>query len=256
VTPISWGDGSVTRFAPSLNAGTAGLHYFLSRSTTKDRWETWVGDGPDSFVATYRRLFGDAAQYAIEPLVAVDTPLPDLSLPWPADQEWFYTGGPHGAWGDSGAWSALDFVPDEGFLGCQAARSFATAAAPGLVIYSQEGQVLIDLDEDGHEETGWVLFYLHLATKGRVPFGTRVQQGDRVGHPSCEGGYTRSAHLHLARKFNGEWIAADGPLPMVLDGWQFFSSGTPYDGYATRGDEKRTALESWDKSLNGLSADR
>lgn len=248
----TWGDGTATRYAPTLNAATAGLQRFFALNATKSRWKRWVGDGPESFLETYRRLFGDPAQYAIEPLIPADTPLPSLSLPWSRGELWYFTGGPHGAWNEGSAWAALDFVSDEGYLGCQVASWWATAAAPGLVIYSQDGEVLLDLDGDGHEQTGWVLFYLHVAGEGRVPVGTRVKQGDRIGHPSCEGGFSESTHLHLARKYNGEWIAADGPLPFVLSGWQAHSTGVSYEGTLTRGQEVRTACECRKPEFNGL----
>ncbi len=256
VTPIVWGDGTSTRYAPGLNAATAGLHYFFSLRTKRSEWQALVGDGPDSFLAVYRRLFGDPALYAIEPLIPADVTHPTLALPWSKGETWYYTGGPHGGWNEGSAWAALDFVPDEGYLGCQAASSWATAAAPGLVVYSQEGEVVIDLDGDGHEQTGWVLFYLHIAGQGRVPVGSHVEMGDRIGHPSCEGGFSESTHVHLARKYNGEWIAADGPLPFVLSGWQFLSAGVEYEGTAVRGDEDRTACECRDTEFNGLVADR
>jgi hypothetical protein len=256
VSLITWGDGTATRYAPTLNAATAGLQYYFSLDRTKGQWEVLVGEGPGSFIETYRRLFGDPAQYAIEPLIPADTTSPSLALPWSEGELWFYTGGPHGGWGDGSAWAALDFVPDEGYLGCAVASSWATAAAPGLVIHSQDGEVMVDLDEDGHEETGWVLFYLHVASQGRVPVGTRVRQGDRIGRPSCEGGFTESSHVHLARKFNGEWIAVDGPLPLVLSGWEFHSSGEAYEGTATRGSEERTAWECREASFCGILADR
>jgi LasA protease len=256
MTLKTWGDGTATHYAPTLNAATAGLQYFYSLGTTKSEWQVLVGDGPGSFIETYRHLFGDPAQYAIEPLIPADTTAPTLALPWTDGELWFYTGGPHGGWNDGSAWAAIDVVPDEGYLGCQPASSWATAAAPGLVIYSQDGEVMIDLDEDGHEETGWVLFYLHVGSQGRAAVGTRVQTGDPIGHPSCEGGFSESTHLHFARKYNGEWIAADGPLPLVLSGWQFHSAGTPYEGTATRGDEVRTAWECRDAEFCGLVAGR
>jgi LasA protease len=255
-----WEDGTATRYAPTLNAATAGLQYFLAQNTYQSDWLVLVGDGPGSFLHTYRQLFGDPAQYAIEPLIRADTTCPTLSLPWSEGELWYYTGGPHGGW-DFGAsvgsaWAAIDAVPDEGFLGCQAASAWATAAAPGLVIYSQDGEVMVDLDGDGYEQTGWVLFYLHVASEGRVEIGTWVDEGDPIGHPSCEGGFSESTHLHFARKYNGEWIAADGPLPLLLSGWQFYSSGSAYDGTATRGGEVRTACECRDPAFNGLTAGR
>jgi LasA protease len=254
VTFITWGDGTATRYAPTLNAATAGLQTFFSRNANKSQWLTSVGEGTGSFIETYRRLFGDPQQYAVEPLIPANTTCPTLSLPWSKGELWYYTGGPHGAWVEGSAWAALDFVPDEGYLGCQPATAWATAMAPGLVIYSQNGEVLIDLDGDGHEQTGWVLFYLHVGSEGRVPVDTRVKAGDHIGHPSCEGGFSESSHLHIARKFNGEWIAADGPIPFVLDGWVAHSAGTEYDGSLTRGTEERTACECRDAAFNGLVA--
>ncbi len=251
-----WGDGTATRYAPSLNAATAGLQYFYSLGSSRSEWEALVGNGPGSFVDTYRKLFGDPEQYAITPLIPADTANPTLALPWSEGELWLYTGGPHGGWNEGSAWAAIDAVPDEGYLGCQAASAWATAAAPGLVIHSQDGEVMIDLDGDGYEETGWVLFYLHIASQGRVPVDTRVKVGDRIGHPSCEGGFSESTHMHFARKYNGEWIAADGPLPLILSGWQFFSSGTEYEGTALRDGLQRTACECTDPSINGLLAGR
>jgi len=253
---LRWADGSTTRYAPTLNAATAGLHYFFAQAHDKADWEVLVGQGPGSFAATYRALFGDPQQYAVEPLIPARTTCPDLSLPWAKGEMWFYVGGPHGGWGNGSAWAAIDVVPDEGYLGCRAATSWATAAAPGLVIYSHEGEVMLDLDGDGHEQTGWVLFYLHVADEGRAETGRWLDRGDPIGHPSCEGGFAEATHLHFARRFNGEWIAADGPLPLVLSGWRFYSGGSPYDGTAVRDGEERIACECADPAFNGLLADR
>jgi hypothetical protein len=35
-----------------------------------------------------------------------------------------------------------------------------------------------------------------------------VKTGDRIGHPSCEGGAANATHVHIARRYNGEWIPA------------------------------------------------
>lgn len=253
---ITWDDGTTTRYASNLNAGTAGLQCFLSLYATKSQWTTWVGDGPDSFIGTYRSLFGDPAKYAVQPLIPAGLANPSLALPWAKGETWHFTGGPHGAWEDGSAWAALDFVPTGGPFGCALPPSPARAAAPGLVIYSRDGEVLIDLDKDGYEETGWVLFYLHMAGDGRVPVETEVEVGDQIGYPSCEGGFSESSHLHFARKYNGEWIAAGGPLPFVLSGWQTHSSGSDYDGTMTRDGQTCTASESWNPQINGLTADR
>jgi murein DD-endopeptidase MepM/ murein hydrolase activator NlpD len=113
-----------------------------------------------------------------------------------------------------------------------------TAAAPGLIVRSDHGVVVEDLDGDGYEQTGWDLVYLHIATIGRVPVGTYVQQNDRIGHASCEGGIATGTHLHFVRKYNGEWVAADGPIPFVLSGWTVHQGEAPYAGTMTRGSQK------------------
>jgi hypothetical protein len=43
-------------------------------------------------------------------------------------------------------------------------------------------------------------------------------------------------HVHVARKYNGEWIAADGPMPFVLSGWEAHAGDAAYQGTLTRGD--------------------
>ena len=168
---------------------------------------------------------------------------------------WFYTGGPHGGWAEGSAWAALDFVPDEGYLGCQAAASWATAAAPGLVIYSQDGEVMIDLDGDGHEETGWVLFYLHVGSQGRVPVDTRVKAGRsasatrpvRAASPSPP-----TCTLPASTTANGSPPTGRCPLSSLA------GSSTPpaatTKARLTRGSEERTACECRDAAFNGLVA--
>ena len=77
---------------------------------------------------------------------------------------------------------------------------------------------------------------MHLADKDRAPVGAWLKTGDRVGHPSCTGGDSTGTHLHFARKFNGEWVLADGPLPFTLSGWVAHAGDEPYQGSLTRGD--------------------
>jgi hypothetical protein len=111
------------------------------------------------------------------------------------------------------------------------------ASATGLVLRSDRAVVMIDLDGDGHEATGWDLMYLHIATEGRIAPGTWVAVGDKIGHPSCEGGMATGTHVHFARKYNGEWVEADGPLPFNLDGWIAHFGDQPYFGSLTRGNQ-------------------
>ena len=233
-----------------LNAGTAGLEYFLALGTGLDAWRQLVGQ--DGFPAVYARFFGDPFAYAFEPLVPAGLSQPPLVVPW-ASGTWYYTGGPHGGWGDGGAWAALDFVSPQSGYGCSPAPEWVTASAAGLVVRSGDGQVVIDLDGDGFEGTGWTLHYSHLATDGRVAAGTPVNAGDPLGHPSCEGGYSEATHVHFARRYNGEWISAVGPVPFDLSGWIAASLGQSYDGTLARGDQLRTACECKEDATNGIS---
>jgi hypothetical protein len=94
--------------------------------------------------------------------------------------------------------------------------------------------VILDLDGDGNERTGWDIFYLHLAAGTRVVQGQELLAGDSMGYPSSEGGEATGTHIHIARKYNGEWILADGPLAFNLDGWAVHAGTAPYLGTLTR----------------------
>jgi hypothetical protein len=107
---------------------------------------------------------------------------------------------------------------------------WATAVADGVVVPGGDGQLWLDLDGDAVRETGPVVLYLHVASEGRAEPGTRVRAGDRVGRPSCEGGFSNATHIHLARLFDGEWLAAAGPVPFELGVWTAFGSPSVYDG--------------------------
>jgi len=63
----------------------------------------------------------------------------------------------------------------------------------------------------------------------------------RIGHPSCEGGTASGTHVHVARKFNGEWIPADGPVPFEMSGWHAVAGERIYQGQLVRGDQVVTA---------------
>ncbi|MFW6115592.1 MAG: LysM peptidoglycan-binding domain-containing protein [Chloroflexota bacterium] len=252
-TVLLW-DGSRVAVAPELNAGTVGIQHCLAQ--TAAGWDEWVATaGQGGFPAAYERLFGNPFAYSVEPLVPADLEQPELRLPWEAGEVWYLTGGPHGGWGDGSGMAALDFVP-AGRHGCAPAPDWVTAAAPGLVVRSENGEVMIDLDGDGFEQTGWVLLYLHIYREGRVEEGTWLEQGERIGRPSCEGGYSEATHLHFARRYNGEWIpAGSGAAPMVLSGWTAHEGARPYSGTMTRGGEERRACECWEDEVNGLVSD-
>jgi LasA protease len=227
---LTFGDGEQLRLAPDLNAGTVAIMYYFSR-TTNDRaeWEQAVQD----FLGVYRRLFGDPFDGAVEPLYTAELPDYQMGLPFPKTQKWAFTGGPHGAWEHDGARAALDFAPTDS-PNCEVSGSWATAVAPGLIVRSIGNVVVIDLDGDGYEQTGWDILYLHIADAGHVRKGETVETGSHIGHPSCQGGIATGTHLHIARKYNGEWMLAGGPVPFVLSGWVAAAGEKPYQGTLTR----------------------
>ena len=243
-------DGSLVGINPNINAGTAALQNYFALLYTRDVWEYDVTS--DGFFATYQAMFGYPFDYAIEPLIPADVVQPQLTLPFGRGEIWHYTGGPHGGWDTGSAWAALDFAAPGDPTGCLPPDAWVRSASAGTVVRSENGAVVVDLDGDGYEETGWTLLYMHMATDGRVPKGTQLQAGDRIGHPSCEGGFSNASHLHLARRYNGEWIPAHGNMPFDLDGWLSSSTGDEYDGYLTRGEE---FIEAWDgqNELNEIS---
>lgn len=235
-------DGSYIQFHPGLNSGTAALQYMLAQGA---RYET-LAARLATFATTYRQLWGDPFTYTIDPLLPLETTAPDLSLPWAEGETWYYTGGPHGGWGNGSAWAALDFATNEQNLGCHPSSLWVRAAAPGTIVVSRNGMVLQDLDEDRLLTTGWVLLYMHMAAEGRVGAGITAETGDPIGHPSCEGGFSNASHLHFARRYNGVWIAAEHPRwPLVLGGWRAENGERPYDGTLIQGNLVKRAQEDW-----------
>ncbi len=235
LTEIQFSDGSRVRLAPGLNAGSVALQYLFSRLYPQIIWNGVLG-GEESFVKLYETMYGDPWMRAqtVEPLLPVNLTQPELILPFLPGHIWSFTGGPHSAWGPDGARAALDFAPAATQTGCDIAEDWAVAVASGLVVRTDTGVVVLDLDGDGYEQTGWAILYLHIASQNRVKAGTWLQQGDLIGHPSCEGGTSTGTHVHIARKYNGEWVLADGPLPFVMDGWRAVAGKNPYEGSLVR----------------------
>jgi len=235
-------DEVTARIAPTLNAGTVALQYYFSQVYESDEWIQAL-DEEQGVMAVYREHFGDpgSRKHIYEPLFPADLTQPPLELPFQKGSRWTYTGGPHGAWEREGSMSAVDFAPTTFSGGCTKSYAYVTTSAPGLIVRSENGVVTVDLDGDGKEQTGWVLLYLHIAEEGRIAPGTWVQTGDKLGHPSCEGGISTGTHVHLARKYNGEWMTADGPIPFVMSGWTVHAGRKPYQGTLIQGDQIVTA---------------
>lgn len=226
-------DGTLIALDPRLNAGTVALYTVFAGLYGAEEYRQAL-DPASGFPALYARMFGSPWSRA-QVIIPDGTSQPALDLPFEPGQIWSYTGGPHPAFEGNGPLAALDFAPASAEPGCQPTPAWVTAAAAGLVVRSEFGLVVQDLDGDGDEHTGWTLLYLHIGEDGRVPVGTYLDAGDRIGQPSCEGGRTNGTHVHFARLLNGEWVpAGSGPLPFNLDGWIARDGVEPYKGFLQR----------------------
>lgn len=226
-------DGHLERPDPWQNAATVGIQYFFSRILFGSAYETAIS--PEGLYQTYADLFGNPFEGA-SPHIPGSLKQPELLLPFPRGHIWTYTGAPHTGWGTGLPFAGLDFAPPTEFSGCFVAepQELTTAVADGMVTRVDRGLLMLDLDMDGDERTGWAILYLHIATPEKAQLGTIHNAGDPLGYPSCEGGRTTGTHVHVARKYNGEWIAADSPIPFDMEGWIPHNGDEAYAGTLSR----------------------
>lgn len=245
---IQAADGIILRPAPDLNAGSMALLTFFAEFAAGEddstrSWEEAL-DIEQGLPALYTRMFGSPWKRAqgAEPIFPAGLTQPELSLPFEPGKLWSFVSGPHTVWEAEGAQAALDFAPATAYSGCVQSDAWVVAVADGFVVRSDFGSVVQDLGKigtkksDKREETGWAILYLHIDDRDRVTPGTYLRAGERIGHPSCEGGRSNGTHVHIARKYNGEWIAADGPLPFIMSGWVAHDGPGLYEGTLTKGD--------------------
>lgn len=237
LSTLTFKDGTVVRISPGLNAGSAAIQYLFAQWYDPLEWAGALY-GSGSMPELMKSMFGDfwIRSQAVEPLYPANLQQPEFQLPFLPGRVWSFTGGPHSAWAEGGALAALDFGPPSSVSGCAQSNEWVTAMAPGLIVRAGEGMVILDLDGDGIEQTGWNIMYMHIETRDRIQVGTVVETGDKIGHPSCEGGVSTGTHVHVARKFNGEWILADGPLSFVMSGYVAQRGNEPYEGDLVNGD--------------------
>jgi LysM repeat protein len=238
-------DGDIEVPDPWQNSASVAIQYYYAQLYSREAYEQAIFD--DGFFAVYDKYFGDPWSNVISHIPGNLTQ-PDFVLPFAAGKKWSFTGGPHAAWGSGEPLAALDFGPN--VTGCSYSPDYAVAVADGQIVRTETAVAILDLDMDGDERTGWVILYLHLGPNEMVRPGVLVRQGDPIGHPSCEGGAATGTHVHIARKYNGEWIDADSVVPFNLEGWIAHNGSAPYQGTLKRYGKVVTAS---DKGTAGAS---
>jgi murein DD-endopeptidase MepM/ murein hydrolase activator NlpD len=225
-------DGLIVRPDSWQNAGTVAVQYFLAGVLNRDEFGAATGEA--GLFATYVRLWGDPFAGS-QDLIPGNLQQPELTLPFQPNRIWEFTGGPHASWGTALPWGALDFAPPAVAGGCAESGEWIAAPAAGVVARSAESSVVLDLDGDGDERTGWTIFFFHVASRDQIAVGTEVATGALLGHPSCEGGQATGTHFHVARRYNGEWLSVIGPPAFVLDGWLPTQGDAAYQGTLVKG---------------------
>ncbi len=239
LTQLVFPDYTIERPDPWQTAATVAFQYYYSLISQASYARA---TGPDGLRRVTLKLFGDPWAANVDlPYIPANLHQPALVLPFSAGYAWAFTGGPHSAWGAATLrpWAAIDFAPQ--VHGCDASDVPVVAMADGIVARSEAGVLIEDLDGDGNERTGWNILYLHIATEGKARLGQRLKRGDPLGFPSCEGGTATGTNVHIARKYNGEWIPIDSAIPFNLEGWIAHTGNAFYLGTLTRGSQTVTA---------------
>lgn len=248
-TILESADGSRRYYHPDLNAGTIAVQFAMAQVGSPEEWE--ANNGENGLYATYRRLFGDPAANAHETAPA-NLRQPRLTLPFPRGDAWRFTGGFHGGWGNGSAWAAVDFAPPDKNTGwCYTSAFPITAVARGVIARMGDGVIVLDLDEDGDEGSGWTILYLHVSPHDALRESQVVDAGNILGYTSCAGGFSTATHLHIARRYNGEWLPADcnrcpagADVPaFVMSDWKVVGLGSQlYQGFLVNTQDNRSVI--------------
>ena len=229
IQQLTLAEGEQYQLDPRLNSGTVAIYSFFAQLYSQALFEQAIG--PNGFAATYEQLFGDPFNFQVD-LLDPGLTQPEIALPFEPNVIWNFTGGPHNAWRDSAPWAAIDFAPQLAESGCAKSTDWIVAPASGVISRIQDGVLAQNLGDDSSELTGWTLVYVHLLPeKYKLRVGQNIEYGERLGRPSCEGDFeSTGTHLHLARKYNGEWIPASGPPTFSLGNWDVIGEHRPYRG--------------------------
>lgn len=231
INNIEFSDELSARIAANRNAGSVGVLNLFARLYPSYEWEDRLL-GADGFMQLYLSMFEDPMICAarVEPLLTDQVTAPVLELPFAEGEVWAFTAGPHYSWVEGTPLGAIDFAPSIKDAGCIVSQKYARASAAGTVTRADNSVVMLTLEDENQQSTGWELMYMHIADQGSVSLGTRLAVNDPIGHPSCEGGSATGTHVHIARKYKGEWIGTTELFPFILSGWRVVPGSLIYTG--------------------------
>ena len=192
----------------------------------------------DEFANIYTKYFGDplagklrASHPTAEELLAASAGgLPELKMPWLYNDAWYFTGGPHNLNGSGNPpLSGIDFGPP-GAPNCVTPTDrWVVASAAGRTVDFQPHWVKLDHDRDGNVNTGWLTVYGHV--DNRIGDGRDVAQGERLGNPSCRGGFASGVHVHFGVKFENVWQPIEN---LVISGRTVRNGSLNYHGFLSK----------------------
>lgn len=235
LTVLDLSTGSQMRINPADNAGSVAIAFYFSKFLSGEEFASSIA--PDGFAKAYYSLFGpiDWESDIKNELIPANLQQPFLQNPLQSGLKWAFTGGPHSGWGNGIPYAAIDFAPPATTAGCDSSPYKVFSASDGVISRSDPGFITVDLDGDANSATGWTVNYVHLAPAKNFSIGEEIHTGDPLGYPSCLGGESTGRNVHIARRYNCEWIPVDGVVPLNLDGWRAFSGEKEYQGTLTRG---------------------
>lgn len=142
-----------------------------------------------------------------------------FTLPFPTEQVWEYSGGPHVSPTSSATpWNGLDFAKIDGKV---------TAAAPGIAYRISSCHVKVV------HASGWKTEYFHLeGIPARITSdGIAVKMGDQVGIASEACPPNEGDHVHFTVWRHGNRINLEN---IRLDKWKPLNGAAPYTGCLVR----------------------
>ena len=89
-------------------------------------------------------------------------------------------------------------------------------ASIGGTITRMDASQLVVSQAGMRETQGWSVVYYGVNVKPGLKEGDMVEIGESLGHVNA---LAWNASFWLARKFNGEWVGANGVVPFTLGGW-------------------------------------